>query len=207
MPDILCFGDSNTWGYVPGTAGERFASDERWAGVMRHTLGDGYAVVEEGLNARTTVWQDPMRPNRCGKEHLPILLESHAPLDLTIIALGVNDLKHYFGLTAIDIALGAQTLGELAMASGLTREVALICPVLPVEAEQPFGHKFDGAIERAAGLADAFREAAREIGCLFFDANTAAVASPIDGVHLDEANHRKLGEAVGRFVINSLANG
>jgi lysophospholipase L1-like esterase len=56
---VLCYGDSNTWGFRPDTK-ERFDEDTRWPGVLRNELGGGFRVVEEGLNGRTTVWDDPI---------------------------------------------------------------------------------------------------------------------------------------------------
>ena len=65
MAVIVAFGDSNTWGYDPA-AGVRFPPDVRWTGVMRRELGDGHSVIEEGLNGRTTVFEDPIEPDRRG---------------------------------------------------------------------------------------------------------------------------------------------
>ena len=50
---ILCFGDSNTWGYKP--TGGRYDEETRWPMRMQRLLGDGYIVIEEGLNGRTCV--------------------------------------------------------------------------------------------------------------------------------------------------------
>ena len=59
MKTILCYGDSNTWGYEPATK-ERYSRAERWTGILQRELGADYYVVEEGLNGRTTVWDDPI---------------------------------------------------------------------------------------------------------------------------------------------------
>ena len=52
MKTILCFGDSNTWGYNPENR-QRFGPEERWTGILRNSLGEDYRVIEEGLNGRT----------------------------------------------------------------------------------------------------------------------------------------------------------
>jgi lysophospholipase L1-like esterase len=83
---ILCYGDSNTWGFNPATQA-RYARDERWTGVLRQALGDGYWVIEEGLNGRTTVWDDPIEDYRSGKEYLLPCLRSHKPVDLVVVML------------------------------------------------------------------------------------------------------------------------
>jgi lysophospholipase L1-like esterase len=56
---ILCFGDSNTWGWIPGSDGDRFPADVRWPGVMAAELGPDFVVIEEAQNGRTTLWDDP----------------------------------------------------------------------------------------------------------------------------------------------------
>lgn len=92
MKTILCYGDSNTWGYDPET-GERFPPDERWTGVLGTLLGDGYSMIEEGLNRRTTVRDDPIEEHKNGRDYLRSCLASRQPLVLAVMALGVNDLK------------------------------------------------------------------------------------------------------------------
>ena len=97
---ILCFGDSNTWGYVPLTV-DRYPESVRWTGVMAQALGAGFRIIEEGQNGRTTVWDDPLEgDNKNGLRYLPACLESHHPLDLVIIMLGTNDLKARWNLCA-----------------------------------------------------------------------------------------------------------
>ena len=109
MPVIVAFGDSNTWGYDPATGG-RFPRAQRWPSVLQRELGPDFEVIAEGLNGRTTVHDDPIEPYRCGADALPPCLMSHAPVDLLILALGCNDLKKRFSVSAFDIAEGAGRL-------------------------------------------------------------------------------------------------
>ena len=102
MKKILCFGDSNTYGYDPagmrdGTA-VRYAHDVRWCGVAQRDLGEGWHVIEEGLNGRTTVRDDMchLDTNLNGIRALPMLLEAHKPLDAIVIMLGTNDSKQKY---------------------------------------------------------------------------------------------------------------
>ena len=103
MKTILCFGDSNTWGYNPENR-QRFGPDERWTGILRNSLGEDYRVIEEGLNGRTTLWDDPIEGFKNGLDYLMPCLESHKPFDLITIMLGTNDLKCRFSVSAFDIA-------------------------------------------------------------------------------------------------------
>ena len=89
---ILCYGDSNTWGYDPVNAC-RYDRNIRWPGVLQKELGQAYYVKEEGLCGRTTVWDDPVEGHKNGLKQLTPILHSHCPLDLVVIMLGTNDLK------------------------------------------------------------------------------------------------------------------
>ena len=107
---ILCFGDSLTWGWIAtpeGAPTTRYPYSERWTGVMAATLGGGYEIIEEGLNARTTSIDDPVDPRLNGSAYLPTALASHLPLDLVIIMLGTNDAKSFYRRSSYEIALGA----------------------------------------------------------------------------------------------------
>ena len=120
MKTVICYGDSNTWGMTPmHTLDDRDRLDihTRWAGVLRDTLGADYWVVEEGLNGRTTVWQDPIAPDCNGATYLTPCLLTHSPIDLVILMLGTNDLKHRFGKSPYDIASGAGFLVETILRS------------------------------------------------------------------------------------------
>jgi lysophospholipase L1-like esterase len=166
---VLCYGDSNTWGYNPKT-GQRYGRDERWPGVLRKELGQGYLVVEEGLNGRTTVWDDPIEGHKNGKTYLIPCLETHKPIDLVIVMLGTNDLKMRFSVSAFDIANGAGVLVDIVQKSAAgpqdkAPEVLLLAPPPVVKLKGGFAEMFAGAEPKSAR----FRvhvEKARESHCL-----------------------------------------
>jgi lysophospholipase L1-like esterase len=205
MKTILCYGDSNTWGYDAATQG-RFPLQTRWPAVLQRELGDGYAVIAEGLNGRTTVWPDPVEgEHKSGKRYLIPCLESHHPVDLVAILLGTNDLKHRFGLSAWDIARGAATLVQMVMGSafgpaGAAPEVLLIAPPPTIVAGGPFAEMFAGADEKSRDLGRCYRAVAAELGCAFLDAGQVIVSTKLDGIHLDAAEQVKLGRAVAAEV-------
>lgn len=201
-------GDSNTWGCVPRArledATRRYPPDERWPGVLRRELGDGYWVVEEGLNGRTTVWDDGLAPHRNGRQLLPPALLTHQPVDLAVIMLGTNDLKRRIGVSAAEIAEGAGTLVDLVRTSGCgaggaAPEVLLVCPP-PLGRLSESQEDFEGGPEKSRGLASAFAEVARRRSCPLLDAGAHIVTGDVDGVHLDSAAHATLGSAVATAV-------
>ncbi len=208
LKTILCYGDSNTWGYDPVTK-DRFGPDVRWTGVLQSRLGSDYRVIEEGLNGRTTVWDDPLSPGRNGKEYLPPCLESHRPLDLVTIMLGTNDLKRRFGLTASDIAEGAGLLVDMAArfgrtAAGTSPVVLLIAPP-PTARFGEFGEMFQGATETSRGFAEAYRRVAGWNHCPFLEAGEIVVSSDLDGIHWEAGEHHKFGETVAAEIPRLLA--
>ena len=92
MKHILCYGDSNTWGFQPGFGG-RYPRQRRWTGVAEGLLGDGYVLLENGLNGRTTDFDDPELPYRNGRKGFAYAMVSQKPIDLLLLMLGTNDLK------------------------------------------------------------------------------------------------------------------
>ncbi len=205
---MLCFGDSNTWGADPET-GERFAPDVRWPGVLRRALGEGYWVVEEGLNGRTTVRDDPIEgAHKNGRAYLTACLESHKPIDLVLIMLGTNDLKARFAASASDIAQGAASLAEMALRSGCgpgggAPVVVLISPPA-LGRLTDMAEMFEGAAEKSRRFLEHYRRFAEQYGCGFLDASEIIASSDVDGIHLEAGEHRKLGEAVADRVRSEL---
>lgn len=208
MPDevartILCYGDSNTWGYDPST-GKRFPADVRWTGALANDLGDGYRVIEEGLNGRTTRWDDPISPGRNGLTYLAPCLESHHPLDVVLIMLGTNDLKQRFNLSASDISESAGALSGVAKhvatnAAGQPSHVLLIAPPA-ITTLTDFDEMFAGAEPKSRLFSRYFRIAAGWHGVSFFDAGSVIESSPLDGIHFESDAHQILGQALASEV-------
>lgn len=204
---ILCFGDSLTWGWVgvdvavPTT---RYSVKERWTGVLLCELGEGYEVVEEGLNARTTAFDDPIDPRLNGSEYLPTCLASHYPLDLVILMLGTNDSKPYFNKTAFEIAAGMGKLIGQVLASGGGIGTAYPAPKVLVMAPPPlvdipdpwFDNLFRGSQLMTAELARHYENLANFYKVDFLDVGKVISTDGIDGIHLTVQNNADLGRAV-----------
>jgi lysophospholipase L1-like esterase len=205
MKVILCYGDSNTHGRDPKTKG-RFERHVRWPGVLQNALGDGYHVIEEGLNGRTTVWDDPVRGHgkRDGSTYLLPCLESHGPIDLLVMMLGTNDLKAKFSVTPYDIGESVGLLIEIAIRSGAGRDGG--GPKIMIMAPPPLGRlteyaeTFTGGPEKSVHLARYYAEVAHRYGCEFLDAGSVIRVSDVDGLHFDPDGHAKLGKKVAEVV-------
>ena len=207
---ILCFGDSNTHG-APADDPDyvRLPSDVRWTGVLQSLLGDGYDVIEEGLNGRTTDVDYADRPGCNGRTYLAPCLLSHHPLDVVVIMLGSNDLKSCFDRTA-EVIAGAlhgyvdDIAANVADRQGGTPTTVLVSPIriddtAPLYAETT-AESFDPTgVARSRDLADAIRRVAHERGVLYADAARVARAGG-DGLHLTVDSHARLAALVADTV-------
>ncbi len=209
MKNILCYGDSNTWGYDYTTydpalgSGRRMAFDERWPGRVQLALGSEYRIIEDALNARTNLQDDPYFPHRHGLHSLEVALDAQAPLDLVIIQMGVNELKHMFNLTAGMIAFGAEKLVAAAQQSYYGYPVPKVLFVAPAPvrkdiADMIFGFSYGPlAYEKSVQLGALYREIAQRYGCGFLDcAALDFEINSLDGLHYSKQDHAKLADAV-----------
>jgi lysophospholipase L1-like esterase len=209
---ILCYGDSNTWGFKPQSdytlPRERYPRDIRWPGVLQELLGSHYYVVEEGLNSRTTNVDHVSPPDRNGKTYLTPCLYSHAPIDLVVLALGGNDTKTYFNRSALEIKDGLAELVDIIQASEYgvgnvqSPQVLIVSPIIPQSFVEDYvdenGVEFlKGSIEKLVQLSELCADLAKEKDCLYLDLSKEIIPSVIDGVHLDEVAHKRYSEIVG----------
>jgi lysophospholipase L1-like esterase len=200
---ILVYADSLSWCIVPGTR-ERLAFDARWPGVMENRLNAGgrtVRVVEDCLNGRRTVWDDPFKPGRNGAVGLGQRIEVHSPLALVILMLGSNDFQSMHPHTAWHSAQGIAALvaaiRQAPLEPGMPVPPVLVVAPPPITSPRgPLAPKFEGSELKSAGLAEAFREVASLLGCAFFDAGSVTSTSRVDGIHLDADQHLRLGEAI-----------
>jgi len=201
MKTVLAFGDSLTWGFIPGTRA-RYPFETRWPNVLQAGLGAGVQVLENALNARTTVHENPFRDYRSGLSVLPVLLEAHAPLDLVILALGSNDFHSNYGLSPVHVARGMRRLVQLvktyATEPGMpVPEVLVVSPPKIVKTDDPyFRGLFANAYQVCHQLAPLYQQLANEEGVHFFDAATVASGAPTDGIHLSAEDTIAIGKAL-----------
>lgn len=210
MKSVLVYGDSQSWGRKPGVP-ERMPYDQRWTSVLSARLGLDVHVIVEALNGRTTCREDPWKPWRNGAAYLDMLLACHAPLDLVIIALGSNDLQWHQHLGAYESMLGAQVLLEKVLGwrgepAGAPPRAFLLAPPRITAPAGLLREKFRGAPEKSDDQQRLYRELAEQLAVPFYSMADAAEPSPIDGVHLDEAGHARLGEALAPRVAEVLGH-
>ena len=211
MQQILVYSDSLSWGIVPSTR-KRLAFLERWPGAMEDRLvraGLSVRVIEDCLNGRRTVWEDPFKAGRNGLTGLQQRIEIHSPLALVVLMLGTNDFQSMHELNAWHSAQGTAALVRAVRAAPI--EPGMAVPPILIVAPPPVGApkgaiapKFAGAASKGDKLASELEQIATELGCAFFDAGKVVTTSLIDGVHLDADQHLVLATALAQRVAQLL---
>jgi lysophospholipase L1-like esterase len=206
MKTILCYGDSLTWGYSAEGPG-RHQPEDRWPNVLQSLLGPENHVIAEGLNGRTTAFDDHLSgADRNGARILPTLLTTHSPIDLVIIMLGANDMKPFVCGHAIGAKQGMQRLIDIVRGHDYPMdeeapEILVVAPpALRDTGEPDFAAMFSAGIEQSKMLASFYADLADVEGCGFFDAGSVAQTTPLDGVHLDADNTRAVGKGLEPIV-------
>ncbi|MDO4711133.1 MAG: GDSL-type esterase/lipase family protein [Peptostreptococcaceae bacterium] len=203
MKNIVCFGDSNTHGFRASDGG-RFLKSQRWTGILSERIGDRFHIIEEGLNGRTTTFEDPVQECRAGVNYITPCLLSHKPISLLIIMLGTNDTKERFGASSAVIALGLKRLVQKAMSTECwVNGKPNILIVVPKNIEKEYEKTFalavmgKGCAEKSQGLREEYKNIADLLGCHWMDANEFVTANdPIDCIHLTEQGHREFAIAM-----------
>ena len=213
MKQILVYADSLSWGIIPNTR-NRLPFPKRWPGVVESVLNDSglqVRVIEDCLNGRRTLWEDPIKPVRNGLDGLEQRIEINSPLALVILFLGTNDFQAMHENNAQQSAEGISKLIHAIRQAPIERgmpvpEILVVAPPPIQKAKGNIAAKFEGAELKSAGLTSAIEAIAQEANCPFFDAGNVTQTSKIDGVHLDEDQHQTLGMALAEKVRSLLVS-
>ena len=207
MKHILVYSDSVSWGIIPTTR-QRLTFERRWPGVLEIALnssGPKVRVIEDCLNGRRTVWEDPYKPGRNGLIGLAQRIEINSPLELIILMLGTNDFQsmhdHNVWHSSQGIAALISAIRHAPIEPGMPiPDILVVAPPLIESPKGPIAPKFEGGDAKCVGLAAAYKTVCEEQGCTFFDAGAVTTSSKVDGVHLDADQHAALGMALSKVV-------
>lgn len=213
---ILCYGDSNTWGYMPAPLDQkvltgRYTRDQRWTGLLQKQLGEDYYIIEEGLNSRTTNIDYHIPPDRNGKTYLPPCLYTHAPIDLVILSLGGNDKKIYFKRTPEMIRDGMADLINTIQTSiygpGLKKapQILLLSQTVPLPIIETYRDDqgilvMENAVATSHIVIDLYEQLAKDTNCHYLDISKDVIPSEIDGIHYDLNAHRIVADLIGKKI-------
>lgn len=203
---IVCFGDSNTWGYDATTKG-RYEDDVRWTQRLGVLLGNEYMVMEEGLPGRTSVFEDPLNEGLCGLTALTPTLQTHSPLDLLVVMLGTNDCKERFSANAQNIADGVQRSIFKAKRLDVWRQEPRILLVAPIimdprvySIERICNEMGAGSVEKSRALPVLLEKAAQNTQSEFMDCNPYVTPGSGDYMHFSAESNEPFAAALAQRI-------
>lgn len=202
MKKILCFGDSNTYGFNP-LNGTRYSSDIRWTGILKNNLKGKYKVIEAGCNNRTCFVDNPSGDEQTGYKALPKYLSSD--IDILIIALGINDLQKFFNPDFNAIKLGISNFVNIAYGINHNINILLLSPSHLDEniLKSYFSLQFDEkSIEKSFKLAEIYSAVASELKCNFINLDSIVKVSEIDGLHYSADSHKTIAKVLQEYFLN-----
>ena len=209
---ILFYGDSLVFGKKP-TVPERFDTDVRFTGVTQKILGVDFKIIEEGLRARNLCGENPFFAERDGLVQFGPIMSSHLPLDIVDIMLGTNDCNKSTEKSVDEITLALDAYREKMKAACAFFGGIAVPKLLIVSPPSIRGAEADkdarmknifgpDAEARSKKFAVIYAEYCQKNNIAFFDAATVCSTADGEGVHLDEENNRKLGEALAEQIKN-----
>ena len=205
---VMVFGDSLSWGYQPGTKHLRYDSQTRWPGRLQMLLGNDYEVIEENLNSRAIDNGDP-RPGKEGRralDYIEAAVDSHDPLDVIVVLLGTNELKHEMGMSADQVGKSMEKLLKTIKARhsqfrSTKPDILLLSP--PIINEKTdycrANKKYLGATQKSEELTYIYQRLATSLGIGFV--TLSEIRPGVDGIHIDANGHVRVAELVHEALV------
>lgn len=199
MKQILAFGDSNTWGLIPGSSSyERYGWGTRWTSVLQEKLPEA-EVIENGLCGRTTVFDDEHRKGRKGISSLFGIVKNGSEFDAVIFMLGTNDCKTFYNNSPYAIGEGIEACLDVIEKNVDPQKIILVSPmhlgddVWRPDKDPDFSKD---SVRVSKELKDVYSNIARKRGNHFLAASDFVHPSEIDNEHMDEEGHRIFADVV-----------
>lgn len=210
MKKIICYGDSNTFGFNPKN-GSRYDRETRWTGILAEILADKFVIKEEGCNNRTGFFVNPDGMLQSGQKYLPKCLDKHGNFDIFILALGTNDLQKTFNIEEQIVKEGLNTLTKIIKTANPDARIIIIPPVILDEdvLNGYFNCQFDKkSIHSSIWIQKLYANFAQKENFEFLDLNAFVTPSRIDGLHFDSEAHKIIAEQIANKVLknNTQAN-
>ena len=171
MVRILCFGDSNTYGYDPrGFFGGRYGAEDRWVDLLAKQTD--HELINAGANGR----EIPRNP------YALRLLNEHAPVDNFLVMLGTNDLLQ-------DASVKETATRMEAFLNQLFPHCKNILLVAPPPMKRGAWVPTDGLVAESIRLAEEYKLLAEKLNISFVDTRHWNIELTFDGVHFTEEGH------------------
>ncbi len=196
MKKILCFGDSNTFGYNPNN-GSRYNENSRWTGILKNLCKNNYEIIEAGCNNRTAFSNNPNGIQFTGYKVLPEYLKEI--YDTIIFAIGINDLQKFYNPTLEEFETGIENLIKKIRESLPNCNIIILSPSHITENILNSNFRFmfnQTSIEKSKQITSIYKKIANEYNCKFLDLNKIVTTSKIDGLHYDIEEHKKIAQSI-----------
>lgn len=201
MKKVLCFGDSNTFGYIP-KSGKRYDENTRWSGILKKSLKDKFEIIEQGENNRTCFKDNPAGTKYIGFKYLPFVLDNS--FDIVILSIGINDTQIQYNCSSKDYYKGFDKI------IALIREIAPKAKIILMAPSKLSNDIFKGhfctmfdkkSIEQSKELSDIYENICLKNGCYFIDLNKITPVSELDGLHYSIESHKKIADFLFNFLL------
>ena len=196
MKKVLCFGDSNTYGFVPEKC-TRYDKNTRWTGVLQALCGSDFSIIEGGCNNRTAFVDNPAGVEQTGYKILPEYFTKDY-FDIVVLAIGINDLQLFFRPTLEEFEQGIEKLIQITKNLSPKSKIILICPSklnLAGINNGIFSYQFDKiSVEKSGKLSPIYKSLAEKYKCHFIDLNNIVDVSPLDGLHFSAESPKTIAE-------------
>ena len=196
MKKVLCFGDSNTYGFVPGKC-TRYDKNTRWTGVLQALCGSDFSIIEGGCNNRTAFVDNPAGAEQTGYKILPEYFTKDY-FDIVVLAIGINDLQLFFRPTLEEFEQGIEKLIKITKDLSPNAKIILVCPSkldLAGIKSGVFNFQFDEtSVEKSYHLPQIYKKLAEKNACELVDLNEIVKVSPLDGLHFSAESHKTIAE-------------
>ena len=202
LKKILCFGDSNTYGFNPINA-KRYNIHKRWTGILQNLLKDKYVVIEAGCNNRTCFMDNPDGEEHTGYKAIKKYLNRET--DILILALGINDLQKIYNYNEESIKIGLAQIIDIANDINPNLDIIILVPsVITTDIYNGyFCQLFDKkSIEESKKLNNIYQNIAKEKKCKVINLNDFVNVSKTDGIHYDENAHKTIAEILQNYFLN-----
>jgi len=204
MKKIICYGDSNTFGFNP-VDGTRYGEDTRWTALLQKKLSSEYKIINEGCCDRTGFIKNPKGFIFSGNKHFPKFISNQKDIDVLIFWVGTNDLQSQYNITMGTIEKGLEDIIDLA--SEKAKNIIIIPPVILSEnvLEGSFSFQFnETSVTKSRKIGRIFRQLANVKQCLYFDINKITSPSDFDGLHYDETSHKLIACSLYDFIKDNI---
>lgn len=198
MKKILCYGDSNTFGFNPEN-GKRFDENSRWSGILKSELKN-FEIIEQGLNNRTAVVENFNAIEYDALRHLPKILDV-LNIDILFLAIGANDYQFQYSVDELSFENEYKKIIHFVKLKNI--EVVIIPP--PIIGDEILNSWFSSlfnekSVEKSKKFNFIYKKIAKELNCKFFDFNHFIKPSNIDGLHYTKESHKLIAQNLKLFI-------